>query len=636
MTYNSWAAIFSPQDNVAGLKTKSHNLETKIMKKTLLACFVSLALVQGCTNTSSNATATTETAKNEVAAKTESEKLIALTESFLEETLPRAPLNAMFFGDSRFNHLWPNNITEGFISDGDEINRRYLKKLAKLDADKLSGQDKYTYDIFKVNLETFLEGSDYPAHLLPVNQFVFSPHNVFMQLGAGLSAQPFNNAQDFDNFLQRGEGFVVWMHQAIDNMRTGIKQNVVHARPVVESMLPQLKAQVLEDPETSMLLGPLNNAGDKLTDEEKTRLKAEYVAFISEKLTPAFAAMSEFVENEYLPNARDTHGYGQLPNGKKWYEFMLKINTTLPLTAEQIHQTGLAEVARVHDEMRQVAKEVGFEGDLKAFMEYLKTDPQFFFESPDEVLQAYTDLKDKIAPLVPKLFSVIPKADYILRAYPEAQAKSAPGASYIPGAPDGSRPGVFFANTFNLKAQPKYGTETLSIHEAVPGHHFQISLQTEVEGVPRIRKQNFYTVYAEGWALYAESLGKEMGLFTDPYQYFGKLSAELFRSMRLVVDTGLHAKGWSREQAIQYMLDNSTMTDSDATSEIERYMILPGQATAYKTGQLKIQELREYAESKLGDKFDIKHFHNLILLDGPLPMPLLEKKIREYAASEKS
>lgn len=601
------------------------------MKKTSIALALSLTLLQACSTSTSSVTASSPSSVVQSVEQNQSEslKLISLTDQYIEETLPRSPLNAMFFGDNRFNDLWPNNLTPEFIDESDEISQRYLTALTTIERSKLTGQDVYTFDIFKRNLQFALEGSRFPAHYLPLNQFVFSPQNLIVQLGSGVSAQPFNNAQDFDNFVARMEGFSVWMDQALSNMREGIKLGVVQPKPVVESMIPQFEALVIADPAQSTLFNPLNST-EALSDKDKKRLSAAYSNVIGDKLIPAFARMTEFLEQEYLPAARLSDGLGGLPDGKAWYEYEIKGNTTLPLSAEKIHQTGLSEVKRIHNEMIKVANQVGFEGDLQSFFDFLKTDKQFYFESADEVLSAYDNIKQKVTPLLPKLFSVIPEADYIVRAYPESQARSAPGASYIPAAPDGSRPGVFFANTFNLKAQPKFGVETLSIHEAVPGHHFQISIQNEVKGLPKIRQQNFYTVYAEGWALYAESLGKELGLFTDPYQYYGKLDAELFRAMRLVVDTGLHAKGWTREQAIQYILDNSSMVKSSATAEIERYMIMPGQALAYKTGQLKLQELRQFAEKSLGDDFDIKQFHNLILLDGPLPMPLLERKISEW------
>ncbi|ALS97025.1 DUF885 domain-containing protein [Lacimicrobium alkaliphilum] len=604
------------------------------MKKSLITLAVCASLLQACSTSSVNTTAVDPTLAGIMAeAKTADARLVALTDQYIEETLPREPINALFLGDNRFNHLWPNTLSAEFIAEGEAISSKYLTAVKQIDRASLKGQDLYTYDIFKGNLEQQLEGSAYPFELLPLNQFIFSPHNFFMQLGGGVSAQPFNNAKDFDNFLQRADGFVIWLDQAVINMRKGIDMNVVQPRPVVESMLPQIQAQLHEDPTQSDLFAPLNQAKDKLSEQDYQRLHSAYTELVDERLTPAFARLHTFLEQEYLPASRDSHGYSALPNGKSWYEFMIKTNTTLELSADEIHQTGLDEVARIHNEIREVARETGFEGSLEEFFEFLKTDPQFYFDSEEEILAAYEAVKERMAPKLETLFSKIPKADYMVRPYPPSQAKSAPGASYTPPAKDGSRPGIFFANTYNLKGQPKYGVETLSIHEASPGHHFQISLQQEIEGLPKIRSQNFYTAYAEGWALYAESLGKELGFFTDPYQYYGKLDAELFRAMRLVVDTGIHAKGWSREQAIDYMLANSTMARSDVESEVERYMIMPGQALSYKTGQLKMQELRDYAEQKLGERFDIKTFHNLILLDGPLPLPLLERKIKEWVAS---
>jgi len=602
------------------------------MKKTLiLAALSAVLLLHYSPSAFSSQTFTESQLKATLkVANTDSEKLIALTDNYLLETLPRSPINAMFYGDNTYNHLWPNNIAPEFILENKEIEQKYLTILNSLGRLKLNEQGEYTYSIFKEKLKTNIKGSHYPAEFLPLNQFIFSPHNMFMQLGSGLSAQPFNTVQDFDNFIQRMRGFAVWMDQAIVNMRQGIQKGIVLPKPVVKSMIPQMAAQILENPMQSSLLVPLNKVGDKFSVIEKQRLNKTYRDVINNQLTPVFKRMTTFLQQEYLPKARNSIGFGELPNGKGWYEYAINSNTTLPLTAADIHQTGLAEVARIHQEMKLIAKDLNFKGDLKAFFNFLKNDKQFYYKTPDEVLNAYQEVRTRITPLVKQYFSVLPKSDYVLRSYPKTQAKSAPGASYIPGAADGSSPGIFFVNTYNLKGQPKYGVETLSIHEAVPGHHFQLSLQNEVQGLPKIRTQNFYTVYAEGWALYAESLGKELGMFDDPYQYYGKLDAELFRAMRLVVDTGIHYKEWTRQQAIDYMLDNSTLAETDIIAEVERYMVWPAQALAYKIGQLKIEQLRQFSEDKLGKKFDIKHFHNLILLDGPLPMTLLEKKIKNW------
>ena len=295
--------------------------------------------------------------------------------------------------------------------------------LGTIDRDKLTGQDVYTYDIFAQNLQTNLDANRYPVHLLPVNQFIFSPHNFIVQLGSGGSAQPFNTAEDFDNFLQRLEGFAVWMDQAVVNMREGIKRGVVHNKNVVASMIPQLQAQIFDDIAQSPFFVPLHNAGEKLSDEEKDRITQAYRDVVGNKVIPAYARMAAFLEQDYLSKARDSYGFGDLPDGKAWYEFNILNNTTLPLTAEALHNTGLSEVKRIHGEMMKVAEQVGFEGDLQAFFDYLKRDPTFYFDSADQVIRAYEDLKQKVNPLLPKLFSVIPKADYVVRPYPEAQAK---------------------------------------------------------------------------------------------------------------------------------------------------------------------------------------------------------------------
>jgi uncharacterized protein (DUF885 family) len=320
-----------------------------------------------------------------------------------------------------------------------------------------------------------------------------------------------------------------------------------------------------------------------------------------------------------------------LPDGEAWYAFAAEGHTTVHMTPDEIHELGLKEVARILGEMDEVRRQVGFQGDRAAFFAFLETDPQFYFTRGEDLVAGYVALKRRIDGLLPKLFSVFPKSDYEVRAVEPYRAASSAGGFYQPPSADGSRPGIFYVNTYNLKAQPKYGMETLSLHEAAPGHHFQIALQQELEDLPRIRRfGSDYTAYVEGWALYAESLGKELGLFTDPYQWFGRLNDEQLRAMRLVVDTGLHAKGWTREQAIRYMLDNSTLAESDVVSEVERYIAWPGQALGYKIGDLALQGLRRRAEQELGAKFDVRDFHREVLSDGAVPMDVLERKIERW------
>jgi uncharacterized protein (DUF885 family) len=363
---------------------------------------------------------------------------------------------------------------------------------------------------------------------------------------------------------------------------------------------------------------------------DRQRLTEAYRAALAHEVLPAYARLADFLERDYLPAARSSVGWGDLPDGAAWYRWRIRGATTMDRPADEIHQLGLAEVARIRAEMTAVKDQVGFQGDLAAFFEHLQDDPKFYFNSEQELLDAYRDVKRRIDALLPKLFVDFPKADYEIRAVEEFRAASAAGASYQAPSADGKRPGIFYINTHNLRAQPRFGVETLSLHEAAPGHHFQIAIQQELTSLPRYRRFNGYTSYSEGWALYAESIGKELGMFTDPYQWYGRLSDEMLRAMRLVVDTGLHSRGWTREQAIRYMLDNSSLAESDVTAEVERYIVWPGQALGYKLGQLQITALRARAQSALGPAFDVRAFHSQVLRDGALPMDVLGAKIDRW------
>lgn len=360
-------------------------------------------------------------------------------------------------------------------------------------------------------------------------------------------------------------------------------------------------------------------------------MQKAYREAITKQINPAYQRLHDFIRDEYLKSARTTVAWSALPGGAEWYAFLARYFTTTDLTPEAIHDIGLSEVARIRGEMEQVMKQVGFKGDLAAFFKFVQEDPRFYYTDEQALLQAYRDLKTKIDARLPKLFSDFPEAGYEVRPVEAFRAASAAGGSYQPPSADGSRPGIFYVNTYNLKAQPKFGMETLSLHEAAPGHHFQIAIQQELEDLPRFRRfGGDYVAYTEGWALYAESMGKELGMFTDPYQYYGKLSDEMLRAMRLVVDTGLHTKGWSRKQAIRYMIENSSMAPSDVTAEVERYIAIPGQALGYKIGQIRIRELRNQAEAAFGAQFNVREFHSQILRDGALPIGVLEKKIERW------
>jgi len=387
--------------------------------------------------------------------------------------------------------------------------------------------------------------------------------------------------------------------------------------------------------ETSIFWGPLKSLPKSISAADATRLRTDFASAISTEVLPAYARLADFLERDYLPAARSTVGWSDLPDGPAWYRWRIRGATTMDLPPDQIHQIGLDEVARIRADMIAVKEQVGFQGDLDAFFRHLEDDPQFYFDNEQQLLEAYRAVKRRIDALLPKLFADFPKADYEIRPVEAFRAASAAGASYQAPSADGKRPGIFYINTFNLKAQPRFGLETLSLHEAAPGHHFQIAIQQELTDLPRFRRFNNYVSYAEGWALYAESIGKELGVFTDPYQWYGRLSDEMLRAMRLVVDTGLHSKGWTREQAIRYMLDNSSMAESDVTAEVERYIVWPGQALGYKLGQLRISALRARAQAALGEKFDVREFHGQVLRDGAIPMDVLSAKIDRWIATRR-
>ena len=515
------------------------------------------------------------------------------------------------------------------------LNRKYLDAIRAIDPSALEPADRISYDIFVHEREREQRAERFPAELLPLNQ-AGGLLTLMPALGSGTNAQPFQTVQDYEHWLRRLDGLVVWMDQAIANMREGAAKGIVQPRAVMEKVLPQLEAMIVPRAQDSQYYAPVKQFPASIAQADRDRLTAQYTQALDTKLLPAYRRLHDYVRNEYLPRTRSTVAWTALPDGEAWYAFQAQEHTTTTMSAEEIHALGLSEVARIRNEMDQVRQQVGFKGDLEAFFTFLETDPRFYFTRGADLLNGYRELKARIDAALPQLFSVFPKADYEVREVEAFRAASAAGAYYQQPSADGTRPGIFYVNTFNLKAQPKFGMETLSLHEAAPGHHFQIAIQQELEGVPRFRRfGGDYTAYVEGWALYAESLGKELGMFTDPYQWFGRLNDEMLRAMRLVVDTGLHAKGWSREQAIRYMLDNSTMAETDVVSEVERYIAWPGQALGYKVGDLRLQGWRREAQSELGAKFDVRDFHREVLSDGAVPLDVLEAKIDRWIAARR-
>jgi uncharacterized protein (DUF885 family) len=556
-----------------------------------------------------------------------------LAEAYFEETLALNPVFATHLGDERYNDRLAIDIGPAHRAAVRELEDRYLAAVEAIDPARLDEEARVTRDTFLYGLRQGVAGREFPAELMPVDQ-LFSMPQVLAVLGSGTGAQPFRNAQDYHKFMARMDDFSAWVDQAIANMRDGIERGVVHPRPVVEKIIPQLDAMLRDDPAETVFWGPIENLPDGLDAAERDALIAAWRAHVAGTLLPAYARLRDFIHAEYLPASRASVGWSDLPGGEAWYAYRVRRETTTDMTPEDIHRLGLSEVARIRGEMDRVRREVGFEGDLAAFFEFLQTDPQFFFTSPDEVLEAYRELKERIDAALPALFSDFPRLDYELRAVEEFRAESAPGAFYEAPSLDGTRPGIFYVNTFNLRSQPRYGTETLSLHEASPGHHFQVAIAMEQDQLPRIRRMASYVGFDEGWALYVESLGHELGLFADPFQYYGRLNDEQLRAMRLVVDTGLHAFGWSREQAIQYMLENSSLAESDVVAEVERYMVWPGQALGYKIGEFELHDMRAAAERALGERFDIKAWHSMVLRGGALPLEVLAARNQRWIEAQ--
>jgi uncharacterized protein (DUF885 family) len=558
-----------------------------------------------------------------------------LFEDYFERSLQLNPLLATFIGDHRYDDQFTNNISPEHIAIALGVDRKALADAQQLAAKPLPDADRLSVEIFMYDLRASIEGAKFPGELVPINQFQSLP-TLMPVLGSGTSAQPFATAADYDKFLRRMRGYVVWSDQAITNMRKGLGQQLTYPRVLMEKVLPQLQDLIVSDPEASLFYAPLKKFPDGVAAADRTRLQAAYREAITKEINPAYQRLHDFIRDEYLPRARTQVGWSNVPNGREWYAYLARLSTTTDLAPDAIHELGLQEVARIRREMAQVKTQVGFKGDLPAFFKFLQDDPQFYYDDADALLRGYRDLKKKIDARLPQLFNDFPQADYEVRAVEPFRAQSAAGGFYQPPSADGSRPGIFYVNTFNLRAQPKFGMETLSLHEASPGHHFQIAIQQELHELPRFRRfGNGYVAYQEGWALYAESIGKELGMFTDPYQYYGRLADEMLRAMRLVVDTGLHTRNWTREQSIKYMLDNSSMAQSDAVAEVERYIAIPGQALGYKIGQLRIRELRNKAQAALGSRFDVREFHSVVLRDGSLPLSVLEAKIDRWIAAKK-
>lgn len=560
----------------------------------------------------------------------EAARLRALFARSDEDNLRRNPILALFRGDDRYAAQFGDYLSDDYFDAQRAANRAELRDLLAIDRAQLGPVDRIAYDVFRREKEQALAQLE-PGYLAltatrPLDHFN-GFHASFADFSSGRGAAPFRTVADYENNLSRIAGFVGQIDLAIARFREGMARGVTQPKLVVRNMIGQLDVMLEQGVDGSTYLLPVANFPDTVPADERVRLTRAYQAAVAEQIRPAYRRLRDFLATEYLPVARDSVGLSGMPGGADLYRRLIEEQTTLPLEAEAVHQLGLREVARIRSEMDAIRREVGFRGDLAAFFVHLRTDPRFRPASAEALTQGYQRIGRQVDARISTLFRHMPRAPLEIRPVPAFLERNQAGAYYQQGTPDGSRPGVFFFNTYDLPSRTTIGMETLYLHEAAPGHHFQISLAQENEALPNFMRFGGNTAFVEGWALYAEKLGPELGLFTDPYQRFGHLDDEMLRALRLVVDTGIHAKGWSRDQAIAYMLANSAMGRTDATAEVERYIAIPGQALAYKIGQLKILELRDRARSALGPRFDIRDFHEQVLGTGALPLTVLERKV---------
>jgi len=568
------------------------------------------------------------------APKASSTPLTALFTAYWQEQAKLFPLGATAQGDNRYNDQLPNDQTQAHRAQMRAFYQKYLAQLQKTDRRQLSAEDQTNYDIFEYEMQIRLDGLKLNSWMMPFAQFYSLP-NSLVQLGAGTGAQPFKTVQDYDNWLARAGQFPMWADSAIGNFRRGMKAGVVLPKALVLKMVPQLQAQVTADAPKSLFYGPINKLPASFSEVDKTRLTAAYQQLILTQLVPTYRKLADFLQTDYLPQARTSAGIGAVPGGADMYRHGVHQMTTTDRTPAAIYQTGLAEVKRIRAEMEAVKQQVGYQGDLAAFFKYLNSDPKFTpYKTPDDVLGAFRAIHTRLTPGLPKLFGRTPKTPFEIRQTEAFRAATA-SAEYSRGTPDGSRPGVFYVPILDAtKFNTTSGMESLFLHEAIPGHHYQLSLQQENTSQPQFRRFASYSAFSEGWALYCESLGPELGLYTDPYQKIGALGDDIHRAIRLVVDVGLHANGMSREEAIAYMMANEPISEQGATAEIERYMSWPGQALSYKTGALKLRELRARYEKQLGKKFDLRAFHDEILAGGSMPLAVLERRLATWAAQQ--
>ena len=595
-----------------------------VMKNLIRSAFIGMVLLAGFSSCKKSDTPLTKITPIEVD---------SIAANYYEQYLKLYPLEATSQGDLRYNDQLPINIDKDFISGEISFYSSVQDQLKKLDYKSLSDEDKTVYDVLDYTLKDKIERYAYHPEYIPFTQFGGLPLD-FPLLGSGEGSQPFKTEKDYEDWLKRMEKFPEWMDKAAENFREGIKNNIILPKKLVIKMIPQMKADELtsQDFDTNIFFGPVKNFPKNFSNAQRQKLTTAYKEAILKNIIPAYAKMGEFLQTDYLPKARTTDGINALPKGNEIYAYYTKSWTTTSKTPEEINKIGLEQVAMLRAEMEKVKQELGFSGTLEEFITDVKSDPKAMpYKTEKEVIAAFNQILTKIKPKLRSMFSVNPITPFEIRQTEKFREATA-SAEYIQGTPDGKRPGIFYMpipdpTKFNVTS----GMESLFLHEAIPGHHYQISLQQENTNLPKFMRFGWFGAYGEGWAHYCETLGPEFGLYTDPYQKMGYLSDQMLRAVRLVIDTGIHTGNMTREEAIAYFLSNISYDEPSATAEVERYMAMPGQALGYKIGSLKIRELRELYEKKLGKKFDLAQFHDEVLNQGCLPLDVLDRKMEIWS-----
>jgi len=556
------------------------------------------------------------------------ERLHGLFDLHWRYTMQESPEFATYAGWPGHNHRW----TDMSLAAVERRNRELelpVRAIASIDRAGLAPADQLHYDLFRRNAEEALEGRRFKGELLPVSQMQGPQQDVARFLM--IAASGATGLADFEDMLARLEAIPALLEQTAELMRQGAAAGLTPPRVTLRDVPAQILSQAPDDTAQSPLLAAFARLPETLAEADRARLQREATRLVAAKAAPAFRALHAFFVDDYLPRTRETVALRDVPDGAAWYAFLARQSTTTALTPEEIHHIGLDEVKRIRGLMDEVIAGSGFDGGFQAFVEFLRTDDRFFFTRAEDLLAAYRDITKRADPELVRLFGTLPRLPYGVRPVPAYAEKSQTTAYYEPGSPEAGRPGFFYANTYDLRARPRWEMEPLALHEAVPGHHLQIALAQELPEMPHFRKHGFYTAYVEGWGLYAESLGGEMGFYQDPYARFGQLTYEVWRAIRLVVDTGLHALGWKRQQAIDYFIQNAGKAEHDITVEVDRYIVWPGQALAYKIGELKIKELRAECQRMMGARFDLRGFHDQVLGEGALPLDVLARRLRAWA-----